>query len=360
MSTKNPRTEQRSPRVTRVDQRGMVSIMVTMILMIVMSLIVVGFAQVSRRNQRTTLDRQLSTQAFYAAESGINDARNRINEALRNNEQISSKKSCTDTGSGGFYASLNPVINATNNVSYSCLLVNAAPKQLSYDDISTTGTVIPLISETGNNLSSLKLVWQPKTGVAAPNGNCQNTATRVFTPTADWDCNYGVMRVDVVPVNGNRTADQLQTDSRTYFIMPYQQGASHSSPRNNTTGSSVLGANCSAAGCEMVFNNLNANQYYMRVSSIYLDHSLKVSATETGGAPAGLLGAQVIIDATGKAQDVLRRVQVHVPITGSGSHNKLPDHALQSTDSVCKRYSVMENYFSNGAEIDGNNAYCQP
>jgi len=57
------------------NQSGMVSIMVTMILMIVMSLIVVGFAQVSRRNQRVALDRQLSTQAFYAAESGVNDAR---------------------------------------------------------------------------------------------------------------------------------------------------------------------------------------------------------------------------------------------------------------------------------------------
>jgi Tfp pilus assembly protein PilX len=62
-------------KMTREDkQAGMVAIMVTMILMIVISLIVVGFAQISRRNQRQALDRQLSTQAFYAAETGVNDA----------------------------------------------------------------------------------------------------------------------------------------------------------------------------------------------------------------------------------------------------------------------------------------------
>ncbi|HET6924792.1 MAG TPA: pilus assembly PilX N-terminal domain-containing protein, partial [Candidatus Saccharimonadales bacterium] len=58
----------------RGDERGMVSIMVTLVMIIVITLIVIGFAQVVRRNQRETLDRQLSTQAYYAAETGINDA----------------------------------------------------------------------------------------------------------------------------------------------------------------------------------------------------------------------------------------------------------------------------------------------
>src|ERR1700761_8288581 len=58
----------------RRDEQGMVSILVTMIMVIVISLIVIGFAEVSRRNQREALDNQLSTQAYYAAESGVNAA----------------------------------------------------------------------------------------------------------------------------------------------------------------------------------------------------------------------------------------------------------------------------------------------
>ena len=61
----------------------MVAILVTMNLMIVISLIVLGFAQISRRNQRQSLDRQLSTQAFYAAETAVNDAADLIKTAVQ-------------------------------------------------------------------------------------------------------------------------------------------------------------------------------------------------------------------------------------------------------------------------------------
>jgi len=43
------------------NQTGLVSIMVTIIMMLVISLIVLGFATVTRRNTREALDRQLST-----------------------------------------------------------------------------------------------------------------------------------------------------------------------------------------------------------------------------------------------------------------------------------------------------------
>src|SRR5688572_29540682 len=127
-------------------QRGMVSILVTMLLMIVISLIVLGFAQVSRRNQRQATDRQLSSQAFYAAETGINDARNLIKGALATSTTIPPKPDCTP-GSGpaaAFYGSLTPALDAANNVAYSCLMVDPAPAELVYDGITNKGTIIPV------------------------------------------------------------------------------------------------------------------------------------------------------------------------------------------------------------------------
>ena len=61
-----------------IDQKGMAAILITLIMMIVISLIVLGFAQITRHDQQQALDKQLSTEAFYAAESGINDAINAI------------------------------------------------------------------------------------------------------------------------------------------------------------------------------------------------------------------------------------------------------------------------------------------
>lgn len=58
------------------DERGVVAIIVAVLLMTVLSLIVLATSQNSTREQRETIDRQLSDQAFYNAETGINDVAN--------------------------------------------------------------------------------------------------------------------------------------------------------------------------------------------------------------------------------------------------------------------------------------------
>src|SRR5687768_8797387 len=100
-------------------QQGMAAIFVTMIMMIVISLIVLGFAQVSRREARDSLDRQLSTQAYFAAETGVNDAVEVIKSSGAGS--IPEKTSCEY--SGPEYDASKAVIDSTNNVSYTCLLV---------------------------------------------------------------------------------------------------------------------------------------------------------------------------------------------------------------------------------------------
>lgn len=344
---------------SRLNEQGMVSIMVTMILMIVMSLIVLGFAQISRRNQRESLDRQLSTQAFYAAESGVNDARELITTAAQNNQAIPAKTSCTDTGNG-FYSSLNTanVINTANNVSYSCVLVNPAPKSLQYSDVNTTGTIIPLESTNGN-LSSVKVTWKSKTNSATPAANCPAGINNVFTNTANWDCGYGVMRLDLVPVSGSGlNSAGLQDSTFTLFAVPRQTGTAANTAY--AAGGRVINAQCDNTDCEVTITGLSTDAYYMKAISLYQNASIEVSGTTNAGTSATLSGAQIIIDATGKAQDVLRRIQVHMPINGYGSRNQLPDNALESTDSLCKRFSAMENYFDNSSTASGTNPLCQP
>ena len=56
------------------DQRGFAAIVVALVLILVLSLLTIGFAELMRHEQRSALDKQLSSQAYYAAESGVNDA----------------------------------------------------------------------------------------------------------------------------------------------------------------------------------------------------------------------------------------------------------------------------------------------
>lgn len=343
----------------KLGEQGMVSITVTMILIIVMSLIVLGFAQVSRRNQRESLDRQLSTQAFYAAESGVNDARELITTAVQNSQAVPAKDSCTSSGNG-FYTSLlnNSTLNAGANVAYTCVLVNPAPKTLEYSDVTNNGTIIPVVSGTGANFSTVKLTWKSKVNTTNPANNCPNSVTNVFSKTYDWDCGYGVMRFDLVPVNGTLNHANLQDGTSTVFAVPFRSGGTATTAY--TAGGKTIGVSCNNTECSLTITGLNGPEYYLRAVSIYQNVALEVSGTTNAGTSATLSGAQAIIDVTGKAQDVLRRIQVHLPLNGFGSRNQLPDNAIQSTESLCKRFSAMDNYFDNSSTVTGSNPLCQP
>jgi hypothetical protein len=351
-----------TPRASlRYSQAGMVSIMTTMVLMIVISLIVLGFAQLSRRNQRETLDRQLSSQAFYAAESGVNDVRELIQTALAGGAvTIPEKNGCTDTGTAGFYASLDPDIDSTKGVRYTCMLVDPSPTELRYN-IDTTSVVVPMISGDGTNFSTIRLNWQSKVTSGSPISGCPTTTNNAFSPAASWSCGYGVLRFDLVPVAGVLNADSLRTGTMTLFGVPFSSGGISSTGFvADTANNNRRGIACNNSGCSLTITGLSQNAYYMRISSIYQGMALQITGTNSGGLPAQLSGAQAVIDATGKAQDVLRRIQVHVPLRAS-SENLLSDFAIQSTDAICKRYSVMESYFDTDvAGVTSTGRLCQP
>jgi len=90
--------------------------------------------------------------------------------------------------------------------------------------------------------------------------------------------------------------------------------------------------------------------YALRMSALYVDGTVDITASSASGTPIDLKNAQIQVDATGKAQDVLRRVQVRLPMNRSG---KTPDYAIQSGSSICKRFSVTTNYFNIPNDIEG-------
>lgn len=340
------------------QQEGMVSILVTILLLIVISLIVLGFAQIARRTQRQSVDRQLSSQAFYAAETAVNDVRNLVNAALNNGTAIPQKPDCTN-GAGAtaaFYDDLNPVLSAANQVSYSCVMVDTTPPNLIYDDVGSPSTIVPVNSEGGGAISQIKLVWQSKDATATPLSGCPASATKVFSTVNVWTasgCGYGVLRVDIVPVTGVLSADGLRDNTMTSFFVPVTAGGSATvaypavAPASKN-GSNLVATTCTDSNCTMTITGLTTSQYVLRIMSIYKDVKLQVSAVNGAAQPLSLEGAQAMIDATGKAQDILRRIQVRVPLTAAGG-NLLADYGIQSTDAVCKRFATMNGYFQSYA-----------
>jgi hypothetical protein len=338
-------------------EAGMVAIMVTLILMIVISLIVLGFAQITRRNQRQALDRQLSAQAFYAAETGVNDVAQLIDSAPPGTV-IPPKDSCESSGDP-FYGSLNPVIGPPEDgVQYTCLLVDPSPSSLEYRSIGTTGTIFPVIAEAGS-IGSIRLTWTPVPGDEGdppPTQQCPTSSSlsssTAFPNASGWACGYGILRFDLVPTAGSLSMNGLQNSLMTTFAVPLRSGGSSTITYSGGPANSRVGTACTNTSCRLTINLSPAGtRYHMRVLALYKElPTLTVEAfsgPNASGSVVSLRDAQILVDSTGKAQDVLRRIQVRLPF--SSSLNSMGDYAIQSTDAVCKRFSVMENRFQSFA-----------
>jgi hypothetical protein len=70
-----------------------------------------------------------------------------------------------------------------------------------------------------------------------------------------------------------------------------------------------------------------------------VNNSLNITAYTTGSnSPLALTGDQAQVDSTGKANDVLRRIVVRLPLN---SIPPGPDFAIESGNSICKQLYIV-------------------
>lgn len=335
-----------------LGERGMVSFLVTMVMMAVITLIVVGFTQVARRNSRESLDRQLSSQAFYAAESGVNATRDTIQTALTNGTVLAAKTTCPNNYDG------TPITPLSAGVKYTCVLVDPSPTSLVYSGITQqSSTVIPL--EAATNFASLNFSWTKKAGVAT--GNCANNTRYYYPSAAAWTCGFGILRIDLMrvvnPAAPPTDANQMAATTSTFYMSPFgnHTGGVYNAPVTfggavsgyyGTGCNAAAGATCGAAStcnvtCTVNFPVSGAPKYYARVTMLYRDSAqLTITGKVAGGAAAHFLNSQAIVDVTGQSQDELRRIQVRLGEASSNSSG-LPLDALASSSTVCKRFKII-------------------
>lgn len=326
-------------------QEGMVSIFVATLLIIILGLLAMAFAQISRREQRESLDSQLSAQAFYAAESGINDAKAEIlSYASTHAGTIVEKKTCDDSTSP---YSFDHSLNSTDNVSYTCVMIDPTPKALTVK-LSGSDQVIPIKSADGNGFNSITLSWDAASSVTnAVMATCPALGT---FPSADaWTCPFGGVRAELVDVDKGLSSAALLANDMAAFLMPISNGSGtlsfQASSSGVTKGKVVDAKGCGNGTCSVVITGLGDKDYYLRVRSLYMNSNLVITGTTAGGGAAEFKDGQIQIDSTGKAQDVLRRMVVSVPYE---SATKIPGAAITSNNSICKKFRVNNAYYDPG------------
>lgn len=299
------------------DQNGFVSIVVCMIIMTILTLITIGFAQIMNREQRQALDRQLSTQAFYAAESGINNA---VLEP-----------------SGFTAATCSQVdVSASTGVKTTCITYSRQTQNYIADAVPIdqhTPEVFPL--PIGTDRITIEFWPQISTGLAAFRPNTD------LVPFGSWGTDPGAMKVQLLPFTDGDTRQSIVNNADSFIVIPRDTATGSANYKGGPYGR-VWQAACSAGRCRLTITNVPvpsaARSLTMVLSSLYTVNSVIVTAYNSSNTVVPFDGVQAIVDSTGRTTDVVRRIQVRLPLIDG---YRVPTGGLEATgtvsgDGICK------------------------
>ncbi|MEK7594124.1 MAG: pilus assembly PilX N-terminal domain-containing protein [Patescibacteria group bacterium] len=368
----------RTKRLTGNEQ-GFVSMVVAMTLIIILALLTVGFAQLARREQKQALDKQLSVQAKYAAESGINDVVEAIQRGTINDTTPEADGKTCINNIASPPAPLVKDINITSATKYTCVLVKTDPDSLQYDSVLpevphyTSFTTKNAISNAQEPMTELIVQWESPNKF--DNNNVDHhpnypppTVTNQFIPFDQW--NSVSTKYPSVIEFGFTQFDKGSTDQATLinnqfvtYLYP-STGAGGSINYTGKTGSgAIVNGNCPNTEPHLCKATINIpavanSKYLIHFLPHYNTANFVITAKGTSGRLA-FVGAQVKVDSTGKAQDVLKRLQVRVK-----PKPPLPDFPIES-QNTCKRQTTEPGstkfIASNGANASaGNDPFCIP
>ena len=320
-----------------LHQKGFVSIIVAATVMIILSLITIGFTRIMQREQREALDRQLTRQATYAAESGINTVWQFIKDrdldaALREKEQCSRAgnpfnldavgESIEIDGPTGPTYTPSPYFDgdtaSNSSVQITCILYDKNPPEIKNQVSANQETIFPFEEKDNNTFSTITISWE---GDSPPEFDAGCTAGSAY----DFPQSYGsfgdpnsgipVLRLDLYNTS-TYSRDSLANSANYFYLIPCNSG---------TTGITVdvdrniykENIDCSDSGkCTVELNvgSIGSNSYFIRHKLLYGGGEVKLGGTfDSGNRTAQIKGAQSVIDVTARASDVVRRLRVNIP-----------------------------------------------
>ncbi len=390
---------------TNNKQAGFVSLFTVIFFMLLITVITIGFLRIMGIEQQQSLDNDLTASALSAAESGVEDGKRAVlsyyttsdatlkaalASALTNNTQCDALTSSpTIRTSLNLDVGGNVIGNSQLNQYYTCLTVNL--KSPNYINMVSAGNsdFVPLVTDEPAGFERVKISWHLLSqsinadGDGTPTNYASSTALRPLVnvngnPTNSWSSQGypAYLRVQIYGYPNNFAFTRADIDARSYTVLlvptvstsgtavdentPINFGTID--PRGFDQSKLVLqaikckdnpGSNLGSYACAATLELPNiaalrgpTNSYFLRVTPIYGQSHFSVVMQHNGTA-INFDGVQPIIDSTGRAADVYRRIQSRVRLNPPGI---LPEYVIESATTICKNLVV-----SNGTYYVANN-----
>lgn len=382
-----------------VNEQGFVSLFTVIFFAMFITIITIGFMRIMIIEQQQALNNDLTASALTAAESGVEDGKRAIlkyqsmpSGAAKNallgaltSSQCNAITNNTTAQSIGIRASGSVTGQANLNQFYTCLTVNLfSPDYLSSASAGKSD-FIPLRAQANADYDQIIVSWHLVSATVGDDGDGRpsNYAPSTTPPSlpqvagsaSSWATRGypAYMRLQLYGYpGGSFTRASISDRSRSVFLIPATVGTAGTTPISLDTAdplphqfdadkSLAQNIRCTptpatvAVGTYACMATLSlpsgasfqstANTYYLRLTPLYGNTHFKVQLKNSStNAIVNFSEVQPIVDVTGRASDVFRRVQARVRM---GNITDLPEYALETANTLCKNMQVSDgSYFS--------------
>ncbi|HYG84260.1 MAG TPA: hypothetical protein VD907_05285 [Verrucomicrobiae bacterium] len=373
---------------TTGKQSGAVSLFLVIFFALLLSVITLGFVRITTEEQQQAVTNDLSQSAFDSAEAGVEDAKRALIQYRRSCERDPTGAECNkyknafradrcDTLAGPLAADLGLELDdegavsvqssaqdADLNQAYTCVKIRLNTKDYTRKLEANTSDLVPIDGVA--NFNAVTIDWFVAKDAGLATGTpFEIPATNEGFPAAEqWgNATPPVMRVQLIQFKkAGFTQKDLEDGSSTLFLYPVQSGGaadnqvpftryarkSPNEPINITCTTESSGYACSAklllTGSLAMTNDKSA---FLRITPLYKGATFQLKLNDGN---VDFDGVQPLVDSTGRANDVFRRVESRIRFDeATGNY---PESALETTSDICKSFVISAEVLNQGA--------CQP
>lgn len=358
---------------------------------LLITVITISFVQLMTREQSQATASDLSQSAYDSAQAGVEDAKRvlLLNQACEAGT-VSGSVSCATIASAIASNKCNTVASVFGNSSdtetivqqsdggrssqldqaYTCVKIDVNTDDYKGEIVVNQSNIVPLRS--AGSFDTIEVSWFSREDVSEGTVNIAfpGSAGRVTLPQvgAQWKTNHPAMlRTQFMQTGSSFTLDSFnesqdggKSNANTLFLYPAAPGAGGTNAtsfaldarRVAVPGNAPRLVACknSFAGTEQYvctsrislpspINGDNANRNaFLRLSALYngTHYSVKLY---NGSTLVQFSNVQPAVDSTGRANDMLRRVQARVELKGDFLY---PDAAIDIMGDLCKDFTVTD------------------
>lgn len=375
----------------RTGNSGAVSLFIVLFSSLLLTILTVGFMRIMIQEQQQATNQDLSQSARDSAVSGVEDAKRALYACQQGSPKacaaISAKK-CTTIQDAGVVPSQSEtetviksgtIGDGSMNQAYTCVMIEQKTDDYIGNLTETKSAVIPL--KAVGEFDTIQVEWMHKdngsTGTNYAGGRVDKLAPPMasdFTSLpkkSDWNQSAAsLLRVQsIVPSGATVSLDQLDgSDVTTTFLRPANvtdnaSDVTASAPIPNVpirttraTGADNATTNTTAIACSnyrfthgayacrvtlsLAPSTVPADSQvaFLRLTSLYRDTSYKISLIRSS-AVVQFDGVQPIVDSTGRAGNIFRRISSRV---GAATNLPYPESVFDVSGSLCKNFYVTD------------------